>query len=209
MLSGTSIERAYRVALEGALVRPLVRWGIRPDHVTMAGLSFSVFAGLMAPFAPLLAGIALLLAGGLDTLDGALARSMKQVTPAGAFLDSTLDRYAEFAVLLGTWARLLRSGLGEWGAALALFALHGSLMVSYARARAEGLGQELRGGLFERPERVLLLAAGLLATHWEEGAGLPSGSILLATLGLLGVGANATAVRRVLRGRRALGGGVR
>lgn len=206
MLSGTAIERGYRAAMEAVLVGPLARLGVGPDQLTVAGLLLSILAGLLAPFAALSAGITLLLAGAVDTLDGAVARSMNRATRAGAFLDSTLDRYAEFAVLLGAWARLHRSGLGDWGAAAALFALQGSLMVSYARARAEGLGQELRGGAFERPERVLLLAAGLVATHWEGALGIPGGTIVLATLVTLALGANATAFRRIFRGRRALGG---
>jgi CDP-diacylglycerol--glycerol-3-phosphate 3-phosphatidyltransferase len=79
-------------------------------------------------------------------------------------------------------------------------------MVSYTRARAESLGYPLRGGVWERPERLLLLAVGLMVSAAEASWGLAPGSVLLATLGLLAVGANGTAVRRVMRGRRELTG---
>jgi CDP-diacylglycerol--glycerol-3-phosphate 3-phosphatidyltransferase len=77
-------------------------------------------------------------------------------------------------------------------------------MVSYARARAEGLGHNLRGGIFERAERLLLVALGLLLTPWERLVGLAPGGMLLWTLAILAAGANLTAADRILRGRRTL-----
>jgi CDP-diacylglycerol---glycerol-3-phosphate 3-phosphatidyltransferase len=100
-----------------------------------------------------------------DMVDGALARVRNQKTVFGAFFDSTLDRYSEGLVLLGIilFASTSTSATYRtWTIALAYTAGLGSLMVSYARARAEGLGLELKSGLMARPERVLLLAAGLL-----------------------------------------------
>ncbi|RMG92195.1 MAG: CDP-alcohol phosphatidyltransferase family protein [Candidatus Dadabacteria bacterium] len=204
MLAGGPVERAFRRAIEAAIVGPLARRGVRPDTLTGAGLVLSAVAGALAWGWPAAAGWTLLLAGLLDALDGSLARATGTATRAGAFWDSTLDRYGEFAVVLGLWARASRTGHAVWAGAAALVALQGALMVSYARARAEGLGYPLRGGAFERPERLLLAAAGLLLSPWEEVLGLGTGGGALVTLALLGLGANATAWGRILRGRRAL-----
>ncbi len=206
MLAGTPVERAYRAVLEGALVRPLARAGVTPDHLTWAGLAVAGLAGLVAPWRPEAAGFLVLLGGLLDTLDGSLARATGCVTRRGAFLDSTLDRYAEFLVIAGVWGRCVRTGWELAGGVSALLAVQGSLMVSYARARAEGLGHPLRGGVFERPERLLVLAAGLLATPTEEWLGVPPGSAGVVTLAVVAVGANATAVGRIVRARRVLAG---
>ena len=204
MISGTPLERVYRAVVNALLVRPLGRAGWTPDHLTVAGLALAAAAGLAAPWWPVGAGVLVLVGGVLDTLDGSLARATGRTTRAGAFLDSTLDRYGEFFVLLGLWARASGAGLGASGGAWALLALQGSLMVSYARARAEGLGCPLRGGVFERPERLILAAAGLLATPWEGALGLGPGGMSVATLAVIAVGANLTALGRVVRGRRAL-----
>ncbi len=206
MLAGTPLERAYRAVVEGVLVRPLERAGVTPDHLTWAGLAVAGLAGLVAPWQPIAAGFLVLLGGLLDTLDGSLARATGRVTRTGAFLDSTLDRYAEFLVIAGVWGRCVRTGWELAGGVSALLAVQGSLMVSYARARAEGLGHPLRGGVFERPERLLVLAAGLLATPAEEWLGAPPGAAGVVTLAVVAVGANATAVGRIGRARRVLAG---
>jgi CDP-diacylglycerol--glycerol-3-phosphate 3-phosphatidyltransferase len=204
MLAGSFLERSYRNAVDRLLVRPLAARKVPPDWVTAAGLFLSTLAALLVPWSPPTAGLVLLAAGVFDTVDGALSRATGQASPAGALLDSTFDRYAEFATLVGAWARLSRLGNCVGGGALALVALQGSVMVSYARARAEGLGFELRGGVFERTERVLVLAAGLLTSPLEGRLGLPEGACLIAALAVLAVGSNTTAVARILRARRAL-----
>lgn len=204
MISDTGLQRAYPNLIHRLLVKPLQRRNCSPDWLTLAGLGFSVLTGLAAPWSPFVAGCFLLGAGLCDTLDGSLAREEHRVSRAGAFLDSTLDRYGEFFVFLGCWWRLARLGLLGWGSFWTLFALQGSVMVAYAKARAESLGCPLGGGLFQRPERLLLTAVGLLASRWEATLGLAPGDVLLWTLGLLALGANGTAARRILRGRRAL-----
>jgi CDP-diacylglycerol---glycerol-3-phosphate 3-phosphatidyltransferase len=204
MLSGSFLERGYRRAVDRLLVRLLAPSTLRPDWLTIGGLALSVLAGVCALRLPFLAGVLILLAGLLDTLDGALSRATGRATSAGARLDSTCDRYGEFAALFGAWGRLALLGYAGWAGLLALAALQGSLMVSYARARAEGLGLRLRGGIFERPERVLVLAFGFLASPLEPAVPLPTGAFLGAALALLAVGANGTAVRRIFRARRAL-----
>jgi len=100
-----------------------------------------------------------LVAGFFDILDGALARRTKKATPFGGVLDSTLDRLSEAAVLLGI---LVAFGGSPLLVLLVFLALLGSLLVSYVRARAEGVGLECGVGLFTRAERVVVLALGLL-----------------------------------------------
>jgi CDP-diacylglycerol---glycerol-3-phosphate 3-phosphatidyltransferase len=99
----------------------------------------------------------------LDALDGELARRTNQQSKFGAFFDSTLDRFAEGALLIGLAAYFVRQN-DIMGVVVTFVALVGSLMVSYTRARAEGLGIECKVGLFSRFGRFIVLAAGLLTT---------------------------------------------
>lgn len=148
--------------LDGVACR-LDRWGIHPNTITILGFLFSLGAGLLAGL-DLRGGAALLwILGGLcDALDGALARFSGKASPAGAFLDSTLDRYSDAAILLGLGAAWQRAGMA-WGGWIAGVALLGALMVSYTRARGEGLGISIREGLFTRLERFVLLLIALLS----------------------------------------------
>jgi CDP-diacylglycerol--glycerol-3-phosphate 3-phosphatidyltransferase len=114
----------------------------------------------------------------IDILDGALARARGQATPFGAFIDSTTDRISEGAVLCAATLVFARHG-DTWPVAAVFVALVASFLVSYTRARAEALGLEGKAGLMGRAERVVLLAAILLAAPW--GA-LPYGIALLAVL---------------------------
>jgi CDP-diacylglycerol--glycerol-3-phosphate 3-phosphatidyltransferase len=123
-------------------------------------------AALIVTEHPLAAGIVVLVAGLFDMLDGALARVTNRVTRFGGILDSTLDRVSEAVLLLGLLAVFARDG--EVAESLLVgFALLGSLMVSYIRARMEGMGIECRAGLFTRPERVIVLALGLLLSGFD------------------------------------------
>jgi CDP-diacylglycerol--glycerol-3-phosphate 3-phosphatidyltransferase len=123
-----------------------------------------------------------------DILDGALARSRGQATPFGAFIDSTTDRISEGAVLCAATLVFARHG-DTWPVAAVFVALVSSFLVSYTRARAEALGLEGKAGLMGRAERVVLLAAILVAAPW--GA-LPYGIALLAAL------ASGTVAQRIL-----------
>ena len=140
-----------------------------------------------------------MLCGGLcDVLDGLVARQTQQITKAGAFFDSVLDRYAEIFVLAGCLAYLIRTGHHQMISALGvLFAISGSLMVSYTRARGEGLGFQCRSGLFQRTERVIILAAGGILEAFFPGA-------LFFTIFLLAMGSNITALRRMFAIRKGL-----
>ena len=148
-----------------AAAAPLARRGITPNAVTIVGFVFNLItAGVLATGHLTVGGLLLLVSGLFDMLDGALARVSAQQSTFGAFLDSLLDRYSEAAILLGLiYVFTVR---GNTGAVILTYAVAvGSLMISYARARAEGLSLEGRVGIAPRPERVLILGVGLLFTH--------------------------------------------
>lgn len=194
------LERFFRAPTQQALqplAQALARAGLTPNAITILGFVLSLGAAALLAAGELVAGaLLILLTGGCDILDGLLARFRGQQTPFGAFLDSTLDRYAEAAIFLG----LLAWHLSWQQAAEALLVygvLVGSLMVSYTRARAEGLGLRCEVGLMARPERVVLLVLGLLLGQvWPP--------LWTAALGLLALGTNLTAVQRILHARQQL-----
>jgi CDP-diacylglycerol--glycerol-3-phosphate 3-phosphatidyltransferase len=147
------------------VVATLARAGVSPTAVTLFGLLLNVASGILVGLGRArAAGGLLLVAGACDALDGPLARRTGRATPFGAFLDSNIDRIDESAVLAGIAAYFQRSGLPYAGLMIVatILALAGSLITSYARARAEGLGLECKVGAFERPERVVVIIAGLL-----------------------------------------------
>jgi CDP-diacylglycerol--glycerol-3-phosphate 3-phosphatidyltransferase len=106
-------------------------------------------------------GALFVVASAFDALDGSVAREMGQASTFGAFLDSVVDRFSEGTVLFGLLLYYLNRG-ARLEPALIYVAVFGSLLVSYTRARAEGVGIECKEGLFTRFERVILLAAGLI-----------------------------------------------
>jgi CDP-diacylglycerol--glycerol-3-phosphate 3-phosphatidyltransferase len=168
------------------LTRALIRSRIHPNTLTFVGFALSCGAAWAYSEGLLVrAGLIVLLAGVFDLLDGAVARESGRVSRYGAFLDSSVDRYAEIVVFLGI---LVRFGGDAWTQIAVLLAVAGSLMVSYTKARAEGLGQEVRGGLLQRPERIVLLALGSLAG--ESG--------LRGVLWILAVLTNVTSVQRMI-----------
>lgn len=183
------------------LLRPLALGlasvGLTPNALTVLGLTLNVAAGLvLATGQPLWGAVAVLGASFFDMLDGLVARVAGRATPFGAFLDSTLDRYAEAALFGGILVWHVRDGQVV-EALLSYAAVIGSLLVSYARARAEGLGLHGEVGWLPRPERVALLAAGLLL-----GALWPL--LWTAALALLALLTNLTAVQRIVYVRRQL-----
>lgn len=133
--------------------------GLSPNIWTVIGFLVSIVSAIAyslynyTELAPFYGGIILLIAGFIDMIDGSIARATKRVSKKGAFLDSTLDRVSEIAIYAG----ILYAGLAN--DLLILVAITSSLLVSYARARAESLGIELKGiGIGERAERLLVLA---------------------------------------------------
>jgi CDP-diacylglycerol--glycerol-3-phosphate 3-phosphatidyltransferase len=172
----------------------LVRAGVTADAITIAGCIGSCAVGIVIALGyPGWAGVAFLLVSAMDMFDGAVARATGTVRPFGAFLDSVFDRFAEAAVLAGLvyyYAALARPA----EACLATLALIGSFGVSYARARAEGLGLECNVGWFQRPERVVLLGAGLILNEWL----LMPALVALAVLTFVTVGQRMRHVARLL-----------
>jgi CDP-diacylglycerol--glycerol-3-phosphate 3-phosphatidyltransferase len=158
--------RAYlRKGLDRA-VRPLaslLHWcHVTPNQVSLMGIVLTlVTAALIVDGQLLLAGVMYILAASLDLLDGVLARMAKMASRFGAFLDSTADRISEGVVFAAIAYHFANHGQSV-DAALAVLALLGSLLVSYTRARAEGLGLECKVGIMTRAERVLLIALGLM-----------------------------------------------
>jgi CDP-diacylglycerol---glycerol-3-phosphate 3-phosphatidyltransferase len=139
----------------------LARLKVHPTAVSLAGLLLSAISGFLVAGGRLRPGAAcLILAALCDVLDGQLARRTGQSSRFGAFLDSCLDRLGEGAVFLGL--AIYFGPLGPRWVAVAILALLCSTMVSYARARAEGLGLDGKAGFLERPERLVMLIAGLL-----------------------------------------------
>lgn len=137
--------------------------GIKPDALTFTGLAINIGAAYVIATGHFpLGGILILVAGLFDLLDGALARFAKKTTKFGAILDSTVDRISEAAIFCGLLVWYMPGRLEI----LLIFAvLIGSFLVSYIRARAEGLGLECKVGLFTRAERVIVLAVGLLVNQ--------------------------------------------
>ena len=143
-----------------------------PTGVTILGFLITVVSAYLVGAGWLLAGgIVFLFAGGLDLMDGALARLTNTVSPFGALLDSVFDRLSEAALFVGLAVYVLRADFGEdrqiFFITVLLLALIFSQGVSYLRARGEGLGVFTKSGLMTRPERVVLLGVGLIVGHIE------------------------------------------
>jgi len=202
-LLGSAIRGWYFSNLE-PFEMLFARLGVRPTALTYLQLVGSVLcAAAYAAGLIYSAGFLLLASGTLDILDGKLARRTGWASTRGAFLDSVVDRYAEFVVLMGLLVHF-RSGWSVWAVLLALL---GGSMVSYARARAEGLGVSCEVGLLQRPERFVLLGFGSIFSSVAAHV-LGSGDVLLiAVVWLLAVLSNATAVQRIVHVTRALADG--
>ncbi len=185
------------------LERLFLALGVPPVAFNWAGVVLGVAAGTAYAVGAFAAGGWLVLLGGAaDIFDGRIARARGLVSKAGAFLDSTLDRFAEAFAFAGlaVWFRCSLAG-----ALLTAAALGGSLLVSYARARGEGLGVSYRGGLMQRAERLVLLAvASLLDPVVAPLAGWPPGRLLLGVVAFIGLAALGTALHRTIAIARAL-----
>lgn len=162
--------------------------GVSPNVVTCIGFTLTFLSAIViAQGNFVVGGLIFALGAILDMLDGTLAR-LTEPSIFGAFLDSTLDRYSESSVLLALVYHYLTFNVnGRQEVVLIFFVLVGSIMVSYTRARAEGLNVECKVGFLQRPERVVLLLAGLLS----------GGLIMLPILWLLAILTNFTALQRI------------
>ena len=162
MANLAQLRKSLGSRIANPIAHVLSKSGLKPDILTFIGLGISIAAAYFLAVGQFLFGGGLILLAGLfDMLDGALARFTMQTTKFGAILDSTVDRVSEAAVLCGLliWYIPKESTLEI---VLILLVLIGSFLVSYIRARAEGLGLECQVGLFTRAERVIVLAIGLL-----------------------------------------------
>lgn len=190
---------AYRAEITRILVRPLdflVRRRVNPNTITSVGVAVNVAAGVaFFLFHIQLGGLLVLLGGFLDIVDGQVAVRTKQTTVFGNFYDSTTDRMAEIAWMLGLMSLYLGGGrnLGEpWMVYVVAAAMGGSLMVSYTRAKAEALGIDCKVGLMQRAERIILVGgATLFFGSWHRGVVLNWVLIVMAVL------TNATAIYRI------------
>ena len=143
-----------------------------------------------------LGGWAVLLGGAADVLDGRIARAQGLEGTRGAFLDSTLDRFAEVGAFVGL-AVFYQASAPALVAVVT--ALGGSLLVSYARARGESVGVVCKVGIMQRAERLLLLGfGGVLDPAVTSAAGWPPGTLLLGLVGLVALGTLGTAVYRTV-----------
>ncbi len=150
------------------VVRLLAKTPVTPNAMTWIGFSITLGAGVLIITEHLLAaGFVVLFAGFFDMLDGALARGTDRVTRFGAILDSTLDRFSEAALLLSVLSIYAVRATEQSTPVILIvgFALVGSLLVSYIRAKAEAMGLECTVGFFTRPERVVVLAIGLMLSR--------------------------------------------
>jgi len=188
------------------LITPVVNFfitrAVNPNLFTTLGFLVSIIsAALFVMGYPRWGGALVLLSGTFDIMDGKLARATNRVTKFGALYDSTLDRYAEVVVFFGLAYFFDRGHIdflkeldSRWRmvAVIAVsVALGGSMMVSYVRARAEGLGLQCKVGIMQRPERIVLLGIGALIHE----------VVLLIAVGLIAVLSNFTAFQRLMHVR--------
>lgn len=191
------------------IIKGMIKMGITPNFITTTGFVLNVVATAMFIYAASLpeadnycmigwAGGVILFAGLFDMMDGRLARMGGMSSTFGALWDSTLDRYSELCTLFGICYLLLTTGW-EWAGIVTFVAMVGSVMVSYVRARAEGLDIECKVGLMQRPERVVVTAVGAIfcgvtGNMW----------VLIVPMIIIAVLANITAFWRVMHCYREL-----
>jgi CDP-diacylglycerol--glycerol-3-phosphate 3-phosphatidyltransferase len=172
-----SLQNWARGIAEG-VVTPLARMGVTPNAITIVGFLFNVVtAGVIATGHLTIGSILLFLSALFDMLDGALARVSARQSRFGAFLDSLLDRYSE-AVVLSALIYVFTVRGNTPVVMLVYVVAIGSVLISYARARAEGLGLDAKVGIAPRPERIIILGVGLLINHRTTIAAL----VILAIL---------------------------
>jgi len=167
---------------------------IKPNHLTLIGLFVTLVAAVFLALGLwIAAGIAIIVAGLFDLLDGTVARSQGRVTAFGAFLDSVIDRYSDFALFIGIFFHYATTGR-PYLMLLACLAAMGSFLVPFTRARAETVIPSCKVGIMERPERIILLACGALF------------NVMVYILWILTILTHITVIQRILYTRKELGG---
>lgn len=167
------------------LLRPLARllaaMRVHPDTLTHLGWTLAIFSAFLFGLGRVqIAGAVMLLAGLFDALDGAVARESDQMSDFGAFLDSTMDRLSESAIFVGILFYYASTG-HPFGTLISGVAMTFSLLTSYSRARAEGLGIRCEVGLLERAGRVLILSLCAMAGFLTIGVALVAAGALVTT----------------------------
>ena len=188
--------RGFSSTLFGPVARTLVRWKVSPDVVTVAGTvaTAAVAFGLLARghlvSGSLLLGVVLL----TDSIDGLMARETHRNSAWGAFLDSTMDRFGDASIYsaIAVYALSVPGALGTWTFGFALAIVPLALIVSYARARAEGVGLPASVGIAERSDRLLISLLGCLLV----GLGLPAW-VLTVALGWVAIASFITVLQRM------------
>jgi CDP-diacylglycerol--glycerol-3-phosphate 3-phosphatidyltransferase len=181
----TDLMRYLTGGLTSRIGRWLSAWGVHPDLITLIGLVFVAVAAVVIARGQFFAGAIILIVGmPLDALDGAVARAMNRRDRFGALWDSTLDRYADGFIFLAL-AYYYSGQSDQTAVALCVLAGTGTQLVSYVRARAEGLNLTCKVGLFTRMERVVVILL-MLITGW-----------VIAGLWVLAIGTNFTVFQRV------------
>lgn len=193
---------AYFIWLIRPIERAFISARVSPNLLTAISMALCASAGIAVALGYLAtAAWAYILAGMCDVLDGRLARATNRSSQAGAFLDSVSDRWGELFVFAGfMW--FLHDSL--WLFAVML-AIAGSMMVSYTRARGEGLGLNLDGGTMQRAERILIVAIGTFLAAWWNVANPGAGAnIIGVALVITGAGSAATSIGRWIKGYKIL-----
>ncbi len=213
------------------LIEALVRNKVHPNAITTIGLLVNVLATIVFVFGAEFgarddhsyvgyAGLIILLAGLFDMIDGQLARKGNMASTFGALYDSVLDRYSEMIMFLGICYYLVSHDY-FLSSLFAFIAMIGSVMVSYTRARAEGLGVEASIGLMQRPERIVIIGVSAIAcgifsnvvggdfrmvVDWLPIPLFETITLFTLPLAVLAVMANITAIRRLNHSRKILEG---
>jgi phosphatidylglycerophosphate synthase len=199
---GDSLVPAWVKELGRAVLSPVVRLAqalhLTPNAITVIGLLVVAAAAIVLAAGQLLAAAIIVAAGSLlDAVDGALARASGGGTDFGAFLDSTLDRGGEAILYIGIAGfYLFHADDPAWPALVTMAALTGSFMVSYSRARAEGIRLSAAVGLAPRTERLVLIVAGIAL------AGLGFAPALIGAIIIIAVLSFATVIQRIWHVRR-------
>ena len=167
------------------------RIDVDPNTVTLTGLIITAVAAITLTQNLLAGGILIIIGGIFDLLDGVIARVNNKATDFGAFLDSVLDRYSDSFLLLGFSVYFLIND-SLTGLFLSICTMIGALIISYARARAEGLGKKCDTGLMERADRIILMVFGAL-TGW-----------VLPVMWVMAILTHVTVIQRILYVRKAM-----
>lgn len=188
------------------VVNAMIKMGVTPNVITFLGLVFNILSAVLLIYGGSshpgelgyvgMAGGVILFAGLFDMMDGRVARVGGMSSTFGALFDSVLDRYSELVTLCGFCYWLILSGY-LWGSVVTFVALIGSIMVSYVRARAEGLDIECKVGLMQRPERVVLTSLGALMVPLVDSPSFDGVNVFIGMMILIAILANLTAFWRI------------